>query len=52
MSADGEVLAYDRGLWDGRAVDVVTHDDVAYVMLTEDASIESFGVPYVRKYAF
>ena len=53
VSADGEqVLAYDRGFWQGRAIDVVTRGNAAYVLLTEDGSTDYFGVPYLRKYAF
>jgi hypothetical protein len=52
VSADGELLAYDRGLWLGRAIDVVADGDVAWVLLTQNNDYGTFGSPYVRKYAF
>jgi hypothetical protein len=52
VSADGEVLAVDRGLWLGRAIDVVARDNFAYVLLTEDLEDWAFGLPHIRKYAF
>lgn len=52
VSADGEVLAYDRGFWQGSALDVVARDDVAYVLLTEEGWVGGIGEPYIRKYAF
>jgi hypothetical protein len=52
VTAAGEVLAFDRGFWQGRTVDVVARDNVAYVLLTKDGSEDTFGQPYVRKYEF
>jgi hypothetical protein len=52
VTADGEVLAYDRGFWQGRTIDVVARDNVAYVLFTKDGSEDVFGLPYLRKYSF
>jgi hypothetical protein len=51
VSAAGEVLALDRGFWQGRAVGVVTRGNHSFVLLT-DSNDATFGQPYVRKYSF
>jgi hypothetical protein len=52
VSAAGDVLEFDRGFWQGRPVDVVARDNVAYVLLTTDGDSNSIGWPRVRKYSF
>jgi hypothetical protein len=52
VSAAGDVLEFDRGFWQGRPVDVVARDNVAYVLLTTDGDSNSIGRPRVRKYSF
>lgn len=53
VSADGEdVLAYDRGFWLGQPIDLVTRDNVAYVLLAVGYNSEDIGQPYLRKYVF
>jgi hypothetical protein len=52
VSAAGDVLAFDRGFWNGRTLDVVARDDVAYVLMSREGYAGGLGEPYLRKYTF